>query len=109
MAQKKGGGSRGKSGAAARADKSGKPRQITWKGLKLEGVPTLPGVLAFDMSDRMGLNDAIDVLREVLTPDSFRIVRNKVAADQVNMADVEPLVTDLFGTVFEAYGIKVGE
>lgn len=98
-------------GAAARSEKNGTPKQITWRKLKIKLPDEMPGTLLFTIyGDTRGPVFAnLALLDEVLGPDQFASVRQKIADDGLSIGDTEDAVDNLAAKVLAKYGMTEGE
>lgn len=93
-------------GASARSEVNGKPKSITFRGLKLEVPAVAPGEILFDIGD----NDVTGTLRTVLGEEQMLKLREKVAADKLSLPEAVGQLTDLLDRLFrDTYGVSSGE
>ena len=87
--------------AAARAEKKPEAKTVEWRGLTLTLPSVLPGTLYFDFAELQ--EDSNDVGAQV------RLVRAKIAEDEIPFDQMDDVLVDLFNVAFDAYGIGMGE
>jgi hypothetical protein len=100
-------------GAAARAEKTGAPKTIDFRGLELALPDVLPGTVYFDLAaleENEGSAVAqVRLLRSLIGGDQLAAVRDKIGEDQVPLDKVDEVVIGLFNDIVGAYGSTEGE
>ena len=106
-------------GAAARAEVNGngKPKQITWNGVKLDLPADLPGTVLWDFAaleeGEKQLSPLLALIRSVLGEDQARAIKAKVAEKGWNIEKTtEALMDDdkgLIPKITAKYGLTTGE
>lgn len=96
------------------ADLKDKPRKGVFRGVEFELPAMLPASFVFDIGEMMA-DGGIDfglihrLMVGVITPESWRLVRDKIAADGVGFDQLDTLIGELFDAVMNPYGMDLGE
>lgn len=102
-----------KKAAAAAAERDAQDRTIDFRGQTLTLPAVLPGTLYFDLGeladDEADIGTQVRLLTSLLGEDQVRLVRRKVADDEIPLDDMAQVLSDLFEDAFSAYGMGAGE
>lgn len=97
---------RQKRGVAARSEVNGRGKSVDFRGLKLKVPAQIPGQILFDIGD----DNVTGTLRTLLGERQLLRVREKVAADGLNLEQTVDTLTEFLNGIFsETYGITSGE
>lgn len=100
-------------GAAARAEKTDEPKEITFRDLKLSMPAKLPLSTSFDLAAAEGQDDPFSILRvlaAILGPVQISTVKAKLDEDKLSLdAEGVQVLSELIETIFAAYGTSTGE
>ena len=111
----------GRTGTASRAqaekaiaELGDKPRNTTFRGVKLTLPSKMPATFAFDVAEMQAGNGTdLGVLHRLMVgfmgDDQWRAVRDKIASDGSPMDDLGDIITELFDSLTSAYGVSLGE
>lgn len=96
------------------ADLKDKPRNGEFRGVKFELPSTLPASFVFDVGEMMD-DGGIDfglvhrLMTGVLGAETWRQIRDKIAADNTGFDQMDDLLVELFDAITQPYGISLGE
>jgi hypothetical protein len=98
---------------AAQAEATGTPKTYEWRGLTFDLPAKLPGVLAFDFA---ALEEAenefgpvVRFVQSLLGDENTRLVRAKVAEDEIPFDEIAGELLGLINGVFAVYGMAEGD
>lgn len=110
MAQPKAAASRSKA-AAARAEKNGAEKTVTWEGIEFTLPAKLPGTLLWDFATVQSDPTAatINTIHKCLGAEQAAKVRQKIEDDGVTLDEVVGPLQELLEAIFATYGTEAGE
>lgn len=102
-----------KKAAAAQAESSGKPKEVSFRDLAFDLPTELPGSAIFVMAEveegRKELAPTMKFVRIALGPDQFGQLEDKVSEENLSMTEAGEAIGQLVDDIVALYGMAPGE